>query len=69
MFHATILAPHRDPLRVSGCFAPYDIELLREHVRAYRGPGARVEVRLAQAHHPELRRALERLGVELVLAV
>ena len=71
VFHATILAPLRGPLSVSGLIAPYDLEVLREHARACRGPGVRVEVRLAPADEPAVRRALgdlERLGVELVLA-
>lgn len=71
MFHATISAPLRGPLRVSGLVEPYNLELLREHARAYGGPGVRVEVRLASAHHPAVRRVLgglERRGVEIVLA-
>ena len=71
MFHATFVAPHRGPFSVSGRVAPYDLEVLREHARAYRSRGARLEVRLAAADHPVFRRALgdlARLGVELVLA-
>jgi hypothetical protein len=71
VFHATLLAPHRGPLRVSGRVTPYDLEVLREHARAYRGPGARLEVRLAPAYRVAFSRALGdlgRLGVELVLA-
>lgn len=71
MFHATIHTLSRGPLRLSGRVAPYDLEVLREHVYARGGPGTRVEVRLAPAARPALLHALRdvgRLGIELVVS-
>jgi hypothetical protein len=70
MFHATIHSDADEPLHVSGEVAPYDLEVLREHVLARGGRAMRVEVRLPAAQHPALLRALESLsrrGVELIL--
>jgi hypothetical protein len=70
MFHATIRSDSQGPLRVSGEVAPYDLQVLREHVLARRGRGTRVEIRLAPALREALLRALSdlgRRGVELVV--
>ena len=69
MFHATIRSVRGEPLRVSGDASPYNLQMLREQV-ARRGPGTRLEVRLAPALQPTLRRALrdlDRRGVVLVV--
>jgi sirohydrochlorin ferrochelatase len=69
MFHATIRSEERGPLRLSGEASPYNLQMLRDHL-AHQGAGTRVEVRLAAALHPTLRRALgdlERRGVVVVL--
>ncbi|HZP39935.1 MAG TPA: hypothetical protein VFD84_00325 [Candidatus Binatia bacterium] len=70
MFHA-VIHRERDRLRLSGRVVPYDVQLLREHLLARRGPATRVEVRLP----PPLRRAflsalgdVERRGVTLTIA-
>jgi hypothetical protein len=70
MFHAIIRSESQGPLRVSGEVAPYDLQVLREHVLARGGRGTRVEIRLAPALREALLRALSDLGqrgVELVL--
>ncbi len=70
MFHATIHAGAREPLRLSGQVVPYDLEVLREHVLARRVRGMRVDVRLAPALRPAFLEALAdlgRRGVEFVL--
>ena len=71
MFHATIHNGSDQPFHVSGRVAPYDLELLREHVLAHGRAGTRVEIRLADAKRGELLRALGsivRRGVELHIA-
>jgi hypothetical protein len=70
MFHATIHSDADEPLHLSGEVAPYDLEVLREHVLARGGRAMRVEVRLPAAQRPALLRALGNLsgrGVELIL--
>jgi hypothetical protein len=70
MFHATIQSGADEPLHLSGEVAPYDLEVLREHVLARGGRAMRVEVRLPAAHRAALLRALgnlSRRGVELIL--
>ena len=70
MFHATIRSDAHEPLRVSGEASPYNLQVLRDHVLARRGPGTRVEVRIAPPLHAAIRRALrdlDRCGVLLVL--
>jgi hypothetical protein len=70
MFHATIHSGADEPLHVSGEVAPYDLEVLREHVLARRGRAMRVEVRLPAGQRAALLRALgnlHRRGIELVL--
>ena len=70
MFHATIRSDAQEPLRFSGEPSPYNLQTLRDHVLARRGPGTRVEVRIASGLHAAIRRALrnlERRGVVLVL--
>jgi hypothetical protein len=69
MFHATILEGER-AFRLSGAVAPYDLQMLREHVLAGRRPGTRVEVRLPAPLRAAFVRALgdvERRGVTLVI--
>ena len=70
MFHA-VIHRDRDRLRVSGSVEPYDVQLLREHLLAYKGKGTRVEVRIP----PRLRAAfltalgdVERRGVTVVIS-
>jgi hypothetical protein len=58
MFHATIHDDGRAAFCVSGRVAPYDLEVLREHVVARLRSGLRVEVRLPAALHPLVDRAL-----------
>ncbi len=71
MFRATIRPDSSErPLRVSGEVVPYDLQVLRDHVLARCGRGARVEVRLASGLHATLREALGdlgRRGIELVI--
>jgi hypothetical protein len=70
MFHATIRLGADEPLHLSGEVAPYDLEVLREHVLARGGCAMRVEVRLPAVHRAALLRALGNLtqrGVELIL--
>ena len=70
MFHATIHSDADEPLHLSGEVAPYDLEVLREHVLARGGRAMRVEVRLPAAQRPAFLRALGSLrwrGVELIL--
>ena len=70
MFHATIQSGADEPLHLSGEVAPYDLEVLREHVLARVGRAMRVEVRLPAVHRAVLLRALGNLsqrGVELIL--
>ena len=70
MFHAVIKSKQSGPLSVTAEASPYNFQMLREHVLARSGPGTRVEVRLASASHPALRRALrdlDRRGVVLVV--
>jgi hypothetical protein len=70
MFHAVISGDAQEPFRLSGQVAPYDLQVLREHVLARRGRNTRVEVRLAATEHHALRRALGDMagrGVTLVL--
>ena len=69
MFHATIRSVRGEPLRVSGAVSPYNVQTLRDHL-ARRGPGTRVEIRVAPALEPALRRALgdvARRGVVVVV--
>lgn len=69
MFHAVIHSEEREPLRLCGEASPYNLQTLRDHL-VRRGPGTRVEVRLAAALHSTLRRALgdlDRRGVVVVL--
>ena len=70
MFHALISADAQEPFRLSGQVAPYDLQVLREHVMSHRGRNTRVEVRLAAAEHRTVLRVLgdmARRGVTLVL--
>ena len=70
MFHATIHFGADEPLHVSGEVAPYDLEVLREHVLARGGRAMRVEVRLPSGQRAALLRALgnlNRRGIELIL--
>jgi len=70
MFHATIRSGADEPLHLCGEVAPYDLEVLREHVLARGGRAMRVEVRLPAVHRAALVRALGNLtprGVELIL--
>ena len=70
MFHATIRSDAQETFRLSGEPSPYNLQLLRDTVLARRGPGTRVEIRIASALHAAIRRALrnlERRGIELVL--
>jgi hypothetical protein len=70
MFHATIHPAAGRPLRLSGQVAPYDLQMLREHVLARKGRATRVEVRSPSAHRQAVARALqdlERRGVQVVL--
>ena len=70
MFRATIRPDSERALCVSGEVVPYDLQVLRDHVLARCGRGARVEVRLASGLHAALRRALgdlDRRGIELVI--
>ena len=70
MFHATIQSGADEPLHVSGEVAPYDLEVLREHVLAGSGRAMRVEVRLPAAQRAAVLRALgnlNRRGIELIL--
>jgi hypothetical protein len=70
MFHAIITSETRNPLRLSGEVAPYDLQVLREHVLARCRRGTRVRIKLAPAFQEALLRALSDLGkrgVELVL--
>lgn len=69
MFHATIRSEEGRPLQLSGEASPYNLETLRDHL-ARHGAGTRVEIHLAAALQPALRRALrdvERRGVVLVV--
>ena len=69
MFHAVIRSDAQEPLRLSGEPSPYNLQMLREYLVRCR-PGTRVELRLATAFRPALRRALrdlDRLGVVVVI--
>jgi hypothetical protein len=70
MFRATICPGSERPLCVSGEVVPYDLQVIRDHVLARCGRGARVEVRLASGLHAAFRHALRglgRRGIELVI--
>jgi hypothetical protein len=70
MFHATIRSDAQEPLRLSGEPSPYNLQMLRDHALARRGPGTRVEVRIASPLHEAIRRALrslDRRGIVVVL--
>jgi hypothetical protein len=74
MFHAVIISADgggRPAMEFSGEVAPYDLEMLRQHVRKLRGPRGVVRLLLhaAREHHPGLLAALRDLardGVSIV---
>ena len=69
MFHAVIRSDAQEPLRLCGDPSPYNLQVLRDHL-VRRGPGTRVEVRLANAFRPTLDRVLrdlDRFGVVVVV--
>jgi hypothetical protein len=69
MFHAVIRTDTQEPLRLSGEASPYNLQVLRDHL-VRRGPGTRVEVRLANIFRPALDRVLRdlhRFGVVVVV--
>ena len=69
MFHATIRSDAQETLRLSGEASPYNLQMLRDHVLARRGPGTRVEVRTASPLHALIRRALRNLEARGVVVV
>jgi hypothetical protein len=69
MFHATIRSAEQESLRFSGELSPYNVQLLRDYA-ARRRPGTRVEVRVASALQPGVRRVLAKLeqrGIRVIL--
>jgi hypothetical protein len=71
MFRAVISGDASERVCVSGEASPYNLQVLRDHALARRGPGTRVEVRLAPpALESTLRRALrdlDRRGITVVV--
>ncbi len=71
MFNATITVGLERPVHVSGQVVPYDLQMLREHILARAGRGARVEVTLPPSSRRAFSRAFRDLanrGIDLIIA-
>jgi len=72
MFRAVIRSDDNEHVCVSGEASPYNLQILREHVLARRGPGTCVEVRFASPATASLvhraLRNLDRHGVTVIVA-
>ena len=70
MFNATITVGLERPVHLSGQVVPYDLQMLREHILARAGRGARVEVKLPPASRQAFARAFRDLanrGIDLII--
>ena len=70
MFRAVIRSDDNEHVCVSGEASPYNLQILRDHVLARRGPGTGVEVRFASPAAASLvhraLRGLDRHGVTVI---